>query len=136
MRSLPRLRRLVPTVAVVAVALASLAATLKANAQEPGLRNVTTGGPLRPGVYGRVEVRGTTPPPVIYPQPVIATQVLVPATARPTYLYVPSGQVRKWKQHCAKWQACEQAVLFVRMDANPGRWGQWRQKREQVASAE
>jgi hypothetical protein len=136
MRSLSRLRRLVPTAAVVAVALASVAATFNANAQEPALRNATTGGPLRPGVYGRVVVRGATPPPVIYQQPVIATQVLVPATAQPTYLYVPSGQVRKWKQHCAKWQACDQPVLFVRMDANPGRWGQWRQKREQVASAE
>jgi hypothetical protein len=136
MRSSSRLQRLISTVAVMAVAFAAIAATMKANAQEPNLRNATTGGPLRAGVYGRVEVRGTTPPPVIYSQPVIATQVLVPASAQPTYLYVPSGQVRKWKQHCAKWQACDQPVLFVRMDANPGRWGQWRQKREQVASAE
>lgn len=136
MRSSSRLRRLVPTIAVVAVALVALAATMKANAQEAGYRNTTAGGPLRPGVYGRIEVRGATPPPLIYQQPVIATQVLVPANARPTYLYVPSGQVRKWKQHCAKWQACDLPVLFVRMDANPGRWGEWRQKREQMASAE
>lgn len=136
MRSSTRLRRLVPAIAVVAVALAALAATMKANAQEAGYRNATAGGPLRPGVYGRIEVRGSTPPPLIYAQPVIATQVLVPANAQPTYLYVPSGQVRKWKQHCAKWQACDQPVLFVRMDANPGRWGEWRQKREQMASAE
>ena len=131
-----RLRRLVPTAAVVAVALAALAATVNAHAQDPGYRNATAGGNLRPGVFGRIEVRGGTPPPLIYSHPVIATQALVPANAQPIYLYVPSGQVRKWKQHCAKWQACDQPVLFVRMESSPGRWGLWRHKREQVASAE
>jgi len=134
MSSLSRLRRFIPTVAVLAVALAAIAAT--ANAQEPGYRNATAGGKLRHGVYGRIEVRGSTPPPLIYSHPVIATQALVPANAQPIYFYVPSGQVRKWKQHCAKWQACEQPVLFVRMESSPGRWGLWRHKREQVASAE
>jgi hypothetical protein len=46
------------------------------------------------------------------------------------YLYVPPGQVRKWKQNCAKWSACDEPVLFVRVDDSPSRWGQWKQLRE------
>jgi hypothetical protein len=113
---------------------AVLLASQVAWAQPAPYRNVTAGGPLRHGVYGRIEVRGEVPPPpVIYKQPVIANaQVGAPAAAA-MYLYVPPGQVRKWKQACAKWQACEAPVYFVRMDESPSRWGEWRHRREQVA---
>ncbi|HZN47332.1 MAG TPA: hypothetical protein VFB71_06885 [Ramlibacter sp.] len=95
-----------------------------------GWRNVTTGGPLRPGIYGRIVPRAdASPPPVIYPQPVIASDALVPPAVRPVYLYVPPGQVRKWKQNCSQWAACDQPVLFVRVDQSPSRWGKWRQLR-------
>jgi hypothetical protein len=97
-------------------------------------RNLTAGGPLRPGVYGRIAIKEKAPPPpVIYPQPVVAAEGVVPAQPRPVYLYVPPGQVRKWKQNCAKWSACEEPVLFVRIEDSPSRWGRWRQLREQVA---
>lgn len=97
-------------------------------------RNMTTGGPLRPGIYGRIAVKGPVAPPVIYAQPVTANETLGPAAnGDPVYLYVPPGQVRKWKQNCVRWSACDQAVLFVRVDDSPSRWGQWRQRREQVA---
>jgi hypothetical protein len=99
-------------------------------------RNVTAGGPLKPGIYGRIVIKGPSAPPVIYPQPVIASEAVVPPGVQPVYLYVPPGQVRKWKQNCAKWQACEQPVLFVRVDDSPSRWGQWRQRRDQVALQE
>ena len=90
-----------------------------------------TGGSLRPGIYGRIAVRPKAPPPpVIYPQPVIASQDLVPASAQPVYLYVPPGQVRKWKKSCARWSACDEPVLFVRVDDSPSRWGKWRELRE------
>ena len=112
-----------------AVVLAGLAAAC-AHA-EPGYRNVTTGQLLRPGIYGRIAVEPEEPPPpVIYPQPVIASQVLVPAGAEPVYLYVPPGQVRKWKRSCARWAACDEPVLFVRVDDSPSRWGKWRIRRE------
>jgi hypothetical protein len=109
-----------------------------AAAQSPSeWRNVDTGAPLKPGFYGRIVVKGrAAPPPVIYPQPVVATEALVPAGAQPVYLYVPPGQVRKWKQNCAKWSACDQPVLFVRVDDSPSRWGQWRHRRDQVALQE
>ena len=113
-------------------ALAVLAAAAEGHAQE-GLRNVTTNAPLRPGIYGRIEVRGGTPPPLIYQQPVVASQALVPPNAQPVYLYVPPGQVRKWKQNCGKWKACDDPVLFVRVEQSPSRWGNWRHLRDQVA---
>lgn len=101
----------------------------------PGHHNVTTGKPLRPGVYGRIVVKGAEvpPPPVIHARPVIASSVLLPDDVEPVYLYVPPGQVRNWKKNCARWKACDQAVLFVRMDRSPSQWGKWRHLREDVA---
>lgn len=118
--------------AVTIAALALLVASFGAQAQAADYRNATTGGPLRPGIYGRIEVRGA-PPALIYSEPRVASQAVAPAGAQPVYLYVPPGQVRKWKQNCARWSACDQPVLFVRMDDSPSRWGQWRQYREQLA---
>lgn len=118
--------------ALLLLAGLAAAAAVPASAQgTPDYRNVTTGGTLRPGIYGRIVIKGkAAPPPVIYPQPVIASQALVPAQAQPVYLYVPPGQVRKWKQSCARWSACDEPVLFVRVDDSPSRWGEWRQFRE------
>lgn len=123
------MRGLLASLAVLAATDASLAQPAEA------YRNVTAGGPLRHGVYGHIEVRGA-PPPLIYKKPVVATDALQPARAEPIYLYVPPGQVRKWRQACAKWSACERPVLFVRMDESPGRWGRWRQYRDDVALQE
>lgn len=111
-----------------ALLLAGLAAA--AGAQSADYRNTSTGQPMRPGIYGRIAVKAKAPPPpVIYEQPVIASQALVPAGAQPVYLYVPPGQVRKWKQNCARWAACDEPVLFVRVDDSPSRWGKWRERR-------
>ena len=114
----------------LAVALAALAAP----AAEGDYRNLTTGAALRPGIYGRIELRGSAaPPPVIYPEPVLANSAVERVQREPVYLYVPPGQVRKWKLHCAKWSACDEPVLFVRVDQSPSRWGQWRQRRDELA---
>jgi hypothetical protein len=118
------------TVALAAALLGILAA---APAMGSDLRNLTTGGPLRPGIYGRIEVRGSMPPPLIYSQPVLAGNGFVAAGAKPVYLYVPPGQVRRWKENCGRWSACDQPVLFVRVEDSPSRWGQWRQFRDQLA---
>jgi hypothetical protein len=116
---------------VIAVACTALAAAAQADRD---YRNLTAGGSLRPGVYGRIAVRGSAaPPPVIYPQPVLANSTIDRVQREPVYLYVPPGQVRKWKQNCAKWSACDEPVLFVRMEQSPSRWGAWRQRRDQLA---
>jgi len=119
---------------LVAVAFGALAFAAAAQGPVVDYRNVTTGGNLRPGVYGRIAVAGNTaPPPVIYPQPLLANSALDRLHRDPVYLYVPPGQVRKWKQNCAKWAACDEPVLFVRMDESPSRWGAWRQRRDELA---
>lgn len=86
--------------------------------------NVKTGAPLRPGVYGRIEVHGS-PPPLISPTPVVARPALGAAPGAPLYFYLPAGQVRKWATTCQRYAACERPVYFVRMDNAPGRLGRW-----------
>jgi hypothetical protein len=126
--------RSVRHVSTVALGLVALGAAAHAAHAEPQYRNVTAGGSLRPGVYGRIEMRGdTAPPPVIYKAPVLANASIDHVQGRPVYLYVPPGQVRKWKQSCAKWKACDDPVLFVRMDHSPSLWGKWRERREELA---
>ena len=125
--------RWVPALAVTVVCIVALLASFAAHAGPDGsdaCRNLTAGGTLRPGVYGRIAVKGKAAPPVIYQQPVIANEAIVPGSVKPMYLYVPPGQVRKWKQSCARWSACDQPVLFVRVDDSPSRWGRWHELRE------
>lgn len=92
--------------------------------------NTTAGGPLRPGVYGRIEIGKSAPPPLIYSQPVVASRAVLPRGVKPVYLYVPPGQVRKWARHCGKYHACDLPVYFVRMDDSPSRLGRWKPRTE------
>jgi hypothetical protein len=120
------------------VVVAGASAAMAAGAQGfDEYLNVTEGGVLRPGVYGRIEpLRGkAAAPPVISPQPVVARAGIDRVQGKPLYLYVPPGHVRNWLQHCARWSACDQPVLFVRMEQSPSRWGEWRHRREQLASS-
>jgi hypothetical protein len=111
------------------LALAGAAAAGQANA---GYVNTTAGGALRPGVYGRIDIGRSAPPPVIYDRPVVASRVVPPARVRPVYLYVPPGQVRKWARYCGKYQACDLPVYFVRMDNSPSKLGKWKSRSEWV----
>ncbi|TFZ05866.1 hypothetical protein EZ313_04220 [Ramlibacter henchirensis] len=104
------------------LAVANAAAEPQRNAS---WRNATTGAPLKPGIYGRIEVRGEAPP-LVHAKPVVAKRAEQPAAQDPVYLYVPPGQLRRWADHCAKWQACERPVYFVRMDGSPSRLGEWK----------
>ena len=129
--NLPRFSQSLPLVATAAVAQVAFVAA--AHAQEFTHQNLTAGGKLRPGVYGRIDVRGPVPPEVIYSHAVVVRRHMTAANATPSYLYVPPGQVRKWAEHCHKWRACEEPVLFVRVDESPSRWGRWKTLRgEQV----
>jgi hypothetical protein len=97
----------------VAVSLATVAWAAQAQADI----NISIGGIIKPGVYGRVDV-GTRPPPaVIYPQPVIIAQpAVIVAQQQPIYLHVPPGHAKKWDKHCYKYNACNQQVFFVKND--------------------
>ena len=92
--------------------------------------NATAGGKLRPGVYGRIEIGKSAPPPLIYSQPVVASRAVLPIGVKPVYLYVPPGQVRKWTRHCGKYHACDLPVYFVRMDDSPSKLGRWKSRSE------
>lgn len=74
---------------------------------------VSVSGQVAPGVYGRVDI-GNTPPPVLYPQPVVITRPARPVSTAPIYLHVPPGHAKKWDKHCHKYNACNQPVYFVK----------------------
>lgn len=90
-------------------------------------RYVSSGAPLRAGVYGRVDVHGA-PPPLISPRPVVARKSLGPVQGEPLYFYLPAGQVRKWSVYCERYAACERPVYFVRMENAPGKLGRWKSR--------
>jgi hypothetical protein len=103
-----------------------------AGAQEGRAADPGKGGPLRPGVYGRIAVKGS-PPPVVNATPVMVERATLDRRSDPVYLYVPPGQLRRWPEHCAKWQACDRPVYFVRVDDSPSKLGEWkRTQRTQV----
>jgi hypothetical protein len=65
----------------------------------------------QPGFYGRIDIGGYPPPPLVYAQPVIVQPVV--GYAPPVYLHVPPGHAKHWAKHCAKYGACAQPVYFV-----------------------
>jgi hypothetical protein len=100
--------RLTSTFAIAAGALAACTSAWSAV-------DVGVGVTIRqPGVYGRVEIGTSAPPPVIYRQPVVVVQPPVVVAQPPMYLYVPPGHAKKWRKHCHKYDACGRQVYFVR----------------------
>ena len=67
----------------------------------------------QPGYYGRVDIGGFPPPPLIYAEPVIIQSVPVGVVRQPAYLHVPPGHAKDWGKHCRKYGACGQPVYFV-----------------------
>lgn len=67
-----------------------------------------------PGFYGRIDIGGMPPPPVIVATPVIIEPVRV--SVAPVYLRVPMDHQKKWGKYCARYDACGRPVLFVRDD--------------------
>lgn len=90
--------------AVMLLVLATLVQAPRAQAQV----SVSIG---HPGFYGRIEIGALTPPPLLYPQPVII--VPKPAAPPPIYLRVPPGHSRHWSKHCHRYGACSRPVYFV-----------------------
>lgn len=72
-------------------------------------------GALAPGVYGRIEIGNAPPPPVVYVQPVIIQRPPVFVEQAPLYLHVPPGHAKKWSKHCARYNACNRPVYFVKV---------------------
>ncbi len=103
---------------LTAAALAAVAATA---AQAADIQ-ISVGGEVAPGVYGRVDI-GTARPALVYPQPIIVTRPAPGAVVGgPMYVHVPPGHVKNWSKHCAKYNACGHEVYFVKSSeyAAPG----------------
>jgi hypothetical protein len=97
-----------PFLAAVALSLVGLAAHAQTDV------NVSIGGVIKPGVYGRVDIGTRPPPPVYYPQPVVIVPQPVAVVQQPIYMHVPPGHAKKWSKHCYKYNACNQPVYFVK----------------------
>lgn len=108
------------TLLAAAGALASLTAVPAWSAVDVGV-GVTI---REPGVYGRIEIGSTPPPPVLYPQPVIIQRpvAVVAAPPPPLYLYVPPGHAKNWGKHCYRYNACARPVYFVQESWVEERW--------------
>jgi hypothetical protein len=65
----------------------------------------------QPGFYGRLDIGGFPPPPVLFPQPVMIQPV--PMDRPPLYLRVPPGHAKDWRRYCYRYNACGERVYFV-----------------------
>ena len=107
------------------LAVAAALSTLFAAAPSSAAVDVGVGVTIRePGVYGRIEIGNTPPPPVLYPQPVIIQRpvAVVAAPPPPLYLYVPPGHAKNWGKHCHRYNACARPVYFVQETWVQERW--------------
>ncbi|MCY7369419.1 MAG: hypothetical protein LH479_00725 [Polaromonas sp.] len=100
----------------------------------PGLPNISGSleGAISPGVYGRIEIGNSRPPPLIYAQPVIIQRPAV-YVQQPLYLHVPPGHAKKWSKHCARYDACGREVYFFRV-AGDDEYGRDSHKRYEYES--
>ena len=92
---------------LITAALISASAATTAMAADVGV-SVSIG---QPGFYGRIDLGGFPPPPVVYSQPVVVERVVVERP--PLYLRVPPGHARHWREHCREYNACGERVFFV-----------------------
>lgn len=85
----------------------------------PGLPNISGSlqGAISPGVYGRIDIGNSRPPPLIYAQPIIIQRPAV-YVEQPLYLHVPPGHAKKWSKHCYQYDACGRQVYFVRVNGD------------------
>lgn len=89
-----------------------LGAALAAAMNAPALAGVDVSVAVgAPGFYGRIDIGGFPPPPLIFPEPVIIDHVHV--VGPPLYLRVPAGQAKDWGKHCHQYDACGHRVYFV-----------------------
>lgn len=92
---------------LIAAAIAAAALSTPATAQV----SVSIG---QPGFYGRLDIGGFAPPPLLYPEPVIIRPA--PRAYPPIYLRVPPGHARSWQRYCGRYNACGRPVYFVQDD--------------------
>jgi hypothetical protein len=94
------------SLAALALIAIGSAAPLLAEVSAP----VTLG---EPEFYGRLELdEGYYRPRVVHDRPVVLDRRF--QNMAPIYVRAPRDQYRDWRRHCAKYDACERPVYFVR----------------------
>lgn len=68
----------------------------------------------QPGFYGRLDIGGFPPPPLLFPEPMIIRPARV--AYPPLYLRVPPGHAKHWHRYCNRYSACGRPVYFVQDD--------------------
>lgn len=91
---------------LMAMAMTIAAATLSTPASAQVSINIG-----QPGFYGRLDIGGFPPPPLLFPEPRMIHRV--PVGRPPLYLRVPPGHARDWRRHCHRYGACGERVYFV-----------------------
>lgn len=91
---------------LMAMAMTIAAATLSTPASAQVSINIG-----QPGFYGRLDIGGFPPPPLLFPEPMMIQRV--PVSRPPLYLRVPPGHARDWRRHCRHYGACGERVYFV-----------------------
>ena len=82
--------------------------------------NLTLGGQLAPGLYGELALGNNPLPPVWNPQPMLMEP---PAYNAPiAYIYAPTEHINNWRFYCARYNACQRAVFFVRVEEQNPWW--------------
>ncbi len=97
--------------ALLAVSYGALGSLAHAGDLDIGL---TIRGEVVPGVYGRVDLGGRAPPPVVYARPVAIEPAPPGVVVAPLYLHVPPEHAHDWRRHCHEYHACNRPVYFVR----------------------
>ncbi len=83
--------------------------------------SVAIRGEIAPGVYGRVDLGGRPPPPLVFARPVLIEQPPPHVVMEPVYLHVPPEHARAWRLHCHEYHACNRQVYFVKsQEYDPG----------------
>ncbi|MFT7772855.1 hypothetical protein [Roseateles sp.] len=107
------MKKILPLVALALIASAAQAADVGVSVQIG-----------QPGFYGRIDIGNVAPPPVVVAQPVWVQRR--PVHVEPVYMRIPPGHQKHWAKHCARYNACDVPVYFVRED-----WYQQRYARPQ-----
>jgi hypothetical protein len=97
-------------VAILGTLLLQLSPLNAANAET----RVIISSDVRPGIYGRVDIGGAPPPPLVYAEPVVVVRQPQSVQVQPIYLHVPPGHAKHWSKHCREYNACGVPVYFVK----------------------
>jgi hypothetical protein len=96
---------------MVSMAAVALAGASVGHAGDLGI-HIILSGEVAPGIYGQVQIGNTSPPPLVYVQPMLIEPQEAPLP--PVYLHVPPGHARNWRRYCREYNACNRPVYFVR----------------------